>query len=589
MPANLAIHRLSARTPAGTQPVAARLALQALGADLEDALPRGLPPQALLWLRRLQLPAPEAALLRPAPAAWRQDWIAAGRERMDVALAQAVRPALGPVPETAPAVLFADAAEMLACLALAAQAGQLDRWWWRGLLGRAWPQWQAAWAARPEAQAGAERLLARLGQGAEAPELPARAAPVDSPATVQGTAARIADAQQDRPQPSSPAPSAKATAGAGAGGAAPAPGGHAPRASVQARGAPRARVDDAVTPPRPAAVPAGSPPPAAATGAAARDRRAPWSLPPLPQSPRYAPDPAMACVAGQPAPPAAAGLPQALPPPASGSAVAQTQPPTALPAPSAAALTHARPRAAEPASAVPPDAATRLREAGAAAGQRPAPALPPAEQRARSFAEPAPAPRRVAVEAPPPASRAANQPLGDAAPVWPWPEALPTRHAPLLFVVNALLEDGLYPDFTRPRDPGLPVPLWALLAALAQAWRLPAGDPLLQTLAERSPDWTPPEAMPAAPGAAAAAWPEWLAAYARALRRRLCRRLGRRTAAWPQALTLARPARLWLSEAEWVVAFDLTAHDVAWRLAGLDRDPGWLPSAGCSLRFVFTA
>ena len=74
MPANLAIHRLSARTPARAEAVAARLALQALGADLEDALPRGLPPQALLWLRRMQLQAPEAALLRPVPAAWRQGW-----------------------------------------------------------------------------------------------------------------------------------------------------------------------------------------------------------------------------------------------------------------------------------------------------------------------------------------------------------------------------------------------------------------------------------------------------------------------------------------------------------------------------------
>jgi hypothetical protein len=159
--------------------------------------------------------------------------------------------------------------------------------------------------------------------------------------------------------------------------------------------------------------------------------------------------------------------------------------------------------------------------------------------------------------------------------------------APLLFIVNALLADDLYPDFTRPRDPGLPVPLWALLLALAHAWRLPADDRLLTALAERCPDWTPPDTMPAAPGAAAAPWPAWIATYARALRRRLCRRLGLRASAWSQALTLTRPARLWLSESEWVAEFDLSAHDVAWRLAGLDRDPGWLPSAGCSLRFRF--
>lgn len=172
-----------------------------------------------------------------------------------------------------------------------------------------------------------------------------------------------------------------------------------------------------------------------------------------------------------------------------------------------------------------------------------------------------------------------------ASPAWPWPQALHSHAAPLLFVVNALLEDGLYPDFTRPRDPGLPVPMWALLAALAAAWRLPP-DPLLALLAERGVGALPLD-MPAAPGVAAAPWPQWLAAYARGLRRRLSRRLGRRPSALAGALVLARPAQLWLSEAEWVAEFDLAGHDVAWRLAGLDRDPGWLPASGCSLRFVF--
>lgn len=169
---------------------------------------------------------------------------------------------------------------------------------------------------------------------------------------------------------------------------------------------------------------------------------------------------------------------------------------------------------------------------------------------------------------------------------WPWPQALATRQAPLLFVINALLEDGLYPDFTQPRDPGLPVPLWALLLALAQAWRLPA-DPLQAMLARHAPDTPAPTHMPAVPGVPAGAWAGWLPAYARCLRQRLCRRLGQRGSQWRQALTLARPAQLWVSEAEWVVEFDLGAHDVAWRLAGLDRDPGWLPSTGVSLRFRF--
>ena len=46
-------------------------------------------------------------------------------------------------------------------------------------------------------------------------------------------------------------------------------------------------------------------------------------------------------------------------------------------------------------------------------------------------------------------------------------------------------------------------------------------------------------------------------------------------------------ACVWLSAAEIVVVYPLDEHPVAWRLAGLDRDPGYLPSAGRTLRFVF--
>ena len=229
-------------------------------------------------------------------------------------------------------------------------------------------------------------------------------------------------------------------------------------------------------------------------------------------------------------------------------------------------------------------------DAVAARGIRREPAAPIApatvESTAGNCAEPSTRLPSAEGAVPAPASLDPCEPPISSTAAWPWPQAVLSHQAPLLFIVNALLEDGLYPDFTQPRDPGLPVPLWALLPALAQAWRLPA-DGLQAALQQHCPDWTAPEVMPAAPGAPAGRWPEWLPAYARTLRRRLCRRLRLRPAAWPQALTLARPARLWISEGEWVAEFDLNAHDVSWRLAGLDRDPGWLPSAGCTLRFSF--
>lgn len=586
MPVGLAIHRLHARTPAGAQPVAARLALQALGADLEDALPRGLPPQALLWVRRLQLQAPEAALLRPAPAAWRQDWIAAGREQFDAALAQAARPALGPVSVSAPAVLFADAAEMLACLALAAQSGELDRWWWRGLLGRAWPQWQTAWVARPEAQAGARSLLLRLARGVttrpvieprlwaeldrlsgapravradveaeavavepfggtgEAAGQPVRAP--ESETTV--VAARVVDGAQPA-EASARAPLLTAFVEPGAGTQALAVQGDPPEAVAPERAAVDAAMstshsDESMWP----VEPRREQKPPSARMAARGDLSVPSVPTPVPLRRRGRPAPSVpqaplrSSARSEPEAPGPLGLPSAAPAPDMRKAVASR------PAVGAATLSSRR---AEP--------------------QR------PADPVARSKAGGPQAPAAMRPAAPVEASSAA----------WPWPEALRSRQAPLLFIVNALLEDGLYPDFTRPRDPGLPVPLWVLLAALARAWRLPVDDALQAALAERSPDWIAPEAMPAAPGAAAGPWADWLAAYARSLRRRLCRRLGLRASSWQAALTLSRPARLWLSEAEWAAEFDLETHDVAWRLAGLDRDPGWLPSVGCTLRFNF--
>lgn len=578
MPAGLAIHRLSARTPARAQPVAARLALQALGADLEDAVPRGLPPQALLWLRRLRLQAPEAALLRPAPGAWRQDWIAAGREQLDAALAQAARPALGPVPDSAPAVLFADAAEMLACLALAAQRGQLDRWWWRGLLGRGWPQWQPAWAARPEAQAAAQRLLARAGQGDPGgglrdEALVMRAAGAAGPPTRAGDAAvrarpavaPLPDTRSAPPLPALARPAATPSAG---------------------------RHDDPDMPHRPQPAPADGAHPTTPADAARREPSTLEAPAPRPREAGARPlvgKPPAAVAAGLPERPAAAA-PVPVPPEERAAAAA---PPAASTRHRPQAVARAVPAGPLPDAALPPAAApapAAVDEQLPARAALPSPtadampAMRPAALPRRRAPAPAPAPLATPVprdEPPRPQSPAVDAPAA-----WPWPQALASRQAPLLFIVNALLEDGLYPDFTRPRDPGLPVPPWALLAALARAWRLP-GDPLQAALLQHCVVWTPPREMPAAPGAPAGPWPAWLAAYARTLRRRLCRRLGRRPAAWPQALTLARPARLWLSEAEWVAEFPLDSHDVAWRLAGLDRDPGWLPRAGCSLRFVF--
>ena len=54
------------------------------------------------------------------------------------------------------------------------------------------------------------------------------------------------------------------------------------------------------------------------------------------------------------------------------------------------------------------------------------------------------------------------------------------------------------------------------------------------------------------------------------------------------AWLVARPARIRVTATSLVAAFDLAAHPIALRCAGLDRDPGWLPAAGLDIRFDFS-
>jgi hypothetical protein len=78
-----------------------------------------------------------------------------------------------------------------------------------------------------------------------------------------------------------------------------------------------------------------------------------------------------------------------------------------------------------------------------------------------------------------------------------------------------------------------------------------------------------------------ARWTEWIAGY---LRARLAIALGRENA--PQALCRV-PARVRITSAHVHVFIRLDEHPVEIRLAGLDRDPGWVPAAGRYVSFHF--
>jgi hypothetical protein len=76
-------------------------------------------------------------------------------------------------------------------------------------------------------------------------------------------------------------------------------------------------------------------------------------------------------------------------------------------------------------------------------------------------------------------------------------------------------------------------------------------------------------------------WVGWMAGYFRA---RLVRALGRKDAV---ALLCKRPARVALTLTHVDVTFALEHHPIELRIAGLDRDLGWIPAAGRYVAFHF--
>src|SRR5215207_1969301 len=118
------IGRVVARCPARTEPLLARMRLSHLlrGADLA---PPGLPPQAVLVVRRV------AARHRVSLSAFRvrPEWEREAREEVAHNWRRAVRPTRGHVPADAEAVLFADASEWLASLGLAVARREVERHW----------------------------------------------------------------------------------------------------------------------------------------------------------------------------------------------------------------------------------------------------------------------------------------------------------------------------------------------------------------------------------------------------------------------------------------------------------------------------
>jgi len=160
------IGTLRLRSAAGDTP-AARLAANVWlgGAELH---PGELPPSAVLIVRRLADPLP-GRLPSRGPAPSDPAWERAARSALGDLSRRAARPARGPVPPGAEAVLFADEAEMLACLALDLARGQASGcWWWSLVLRRRGARdLPGLFAAEPARVPAVLKHLERRGLAAE--------------------------------------------------------------------------------------------------------------------------------------------------------------------------------------------------------------------------------------------------------------------------------------------------------------------------------------------------------------------------------------------------------------------------------------
>lgn len=564
----------------------ARLAIEALLSTLPTSAP-GAPPQSIFFLRKLALPVPTSALASAPDAGARQRFAVAAAHALQEALRDAVWPARERARADAVAVLFADEAELLACLIRDAARAELDHWWWRVVLLGRYPDWATELTRRAHALPGALRMLKRAGLlHALAPFIRAHApgtAAMLLPLTV--TAALGGDEQKVKA--------------------------HEPAVLNVRPGAER-------VPPLIENVRVGRSP-----------QRERVRSPSTEASSRGQPERMAVVVADDPAP---------MPP--AERAQYRSHRPERSPVAVATLLTGSLPLESEHGGeALVPHSAARgdvsLASAPSGELERPARAMEhsqwpaPADVAASDGSYGAHVAAEQLAQAIPDLTPSTfrDQRCADAAPAPqpPWEcaaesgsyapsvqaaleHALPalaldptsTRYGGIFYLVNVFLAQGMYPDFTRPAEAGFPIPLWRLLQ-LASERLLGARfrrDPLHSLLARLADEatvaespvgdlnelWAPPSTI--STGRHADATARWVDGFARWLRRELSAALG-----YPPLQVARRlactDARVWLTPSEIVAAYSLDAHDVRIRLAGLDRNPGFLPSAGYSLRFTY--
>jgi hypothetical protein len=164
-PGEIQIRQLRATTDA-RDALALRLQLTNVLAHL-NLHPTGLPPSAIVCIRRLRDPLPGALGLTPHPTHSTQRWAQACADSIERCYSRAPRPIEGFVPAASESVVFNDQAELLACLAADWCNGRAQvRWWWQVLFKQSefTQTLFDAWQRAPEYVPGALAHLAAQEQ-----------------------------------------------------------------------------------------------------------------------------------------------------------------------------------------------------------------------------------------------------------------------------------------------------------------------------------------------------------------------------------------------------------------------------------------
>jgi hypothetical protein len=168
-------------------------------------------------------------------------------------------------------------------------------------------------------------------------------------------------------------------------------------------------------------------------------------------------------------------------------------------------------------------------------------------------------------------------------------DRIQTEWGGVFYLVNVAIALGVYGDFTTPARPGLALPVWDYLALIAgrMIGEDFAADPLPTLLAKlsRRNREEPPAAYFEPEGGELLA--DWVERNCRDIDRRLTAALAIDDPAALHALVLNHIARVEARALRLDVHFSLATHPIELRMAGLDRDPGWVPAGGRSIYFHY--